>query len=95
MVMRLLVSETKLGSSPSSGLPPRWEEGAVGGEEPCLCPSEEEGSGVGASSAVGERVLSASGELDEVVEGGACTFGQEVSGSRVDARVGVVCERLH
>eukprot|EP00962_Isochrysis_galbana_P020442 scaffold5968_cov126-Isochrysis_galbana.AAC.1 len=47
-----------------------------------------------ATIAVGERVLSASGELDEVVEGGACTFEQGVSGSRVDARMGVVCERL-
>eukprot|EP00962_Isochrysis_galbana_P002166 scaffold564_cov101-Isochrysis_galbana.AAC.4 len=84
-----------MGRPPPPALPPRWEEGAVGEEEPCLCPSEGEGSGVGASNAVGERVLSASGELDEVVKGGACPFGQEVSGTRIDARVGVVCGRLH
>eukprot|EP00962_Isochrysis_galbana_P023764 scaffold7214_cov114-Isochrysis_galbana.AAC.3 len=54
--------------------PPRWEEGAMGEEGPCLCPSEEDGSGA--------------------VEGGACSFEQMVSGSRVDSRAGVVCACL-
>eukprot|EP00962_Isochrysis_galbana_P012444 scaffold3523_cov108-Isochrysis_galbana.AAC.3 len=48
MVMRLLVSRRQnWGRPPPPAPPPRWEEGAVGGEGPCLCPSEEEGSGVG------------------------------------------------
>eukprot|EP00962_Isochrysis_galbana_P039019 scaffold13951_cov104-Isochrysis_galbana.AAC.1 len=102
MVMRLLVSETKLGSSPLlrrlllDGRRARW-----GGWGLAFALLRRKGVGwvclwlsSRATIAVGERVLSASGELDEVVEGGACTFEQGVSGSRVDARMGVVCERL-
>eukprot|EP00962_Isochrysis_galbana_P039553 scaffold14196_cov104-Isochrysis_galbana.AAC.1 len=53
------------------------------------------GVGVGwerLSSAVNDGVFSVIGEFDEVVESGVCSFGQGVSGTRVDSRTGIVCE---
>eukprot|EP00962_Isochrysis_galbana_P014848 scaffold4252_cov114-Isochrysis_galbana.AAC.8 len=58
---------------------------------PCPCPSEKGGGGVGASGAFRDGVFSASGESDEVVGGGGCSFEQMVSEARVGSRTGVVC----
>eukprot|EP00962_Isochrysis_galbana_P037647 scaffold13222_cov122-Isochrysis_galbana.AAC.4 len=91
--MRLLVSETKSGLSPSSGAFSAMGGGRGGGGRRwrsvcCLSLTLAES----VYSAVSDGVVSASGENDEVVGGGVCSFEHVMSETRVDSRSGVVSE---